>query len=103
VAEVSKTTVATLMLLASSPSRLTGMRVERRGAVAAVTWEAAVESGIREYIVAWGPEGEAPRQTVRVQQPQASLQGVLDTDVIRVKAVSGSGAESWDWAVGATR
>lgn len=103
VAEVSKTTVATLMLLASSPSRLTAARVTRDGNSAIVTWDAAVESGVGEYIVAWGPAGEAPRQTIRVQRPVATLQNVPATDVIRVKAVNDSGAVSWDWAVAAAR
>jgi hypothetical protein len=98
VAEVSKTTVATLMLLASSPSRLTGVGVARTGDATEVIWDPAVESDVREYIVAWGAPGEEPRQTTRVAEPRANLRGVRPTDVIRVKAVNARGAESWDWA-----
>ena len=36
VAEVSKTTLATLMLLASAPSRVANLKVERAGAAAAI-------------------------------------------------------------------
>jgi hypothetical protein len=103
VAEVSRTTVATLMLLASSPSRVTGVGVARTGAVSEVIWNPAVESDVREYMVAWGPDGEEPRQRVRVTEPRASLRDVRPSDVIRVKAVNARGAESWDWAVPVAR
>src|SRR4030095_9035135 len=50
IAEVSKTTAATLMLLASSPSRIAGLQATASGTSAAVTWTPAPETGITGYI-----------------------------------------------------
>ena len=57
IAEVSKTTAATIMLLASSPSRLTGVQiVSFDGKSAEVKWTPSPEKGIKKYVVAWGPD-----------------------------------------------
>jgi aminopeptidase YwaD len=98
VAEVSKTTVATLMLLASSPARLADLEVTRNGSNATARWTAAPESDVREYIVAWGPAHEPTRTTRRVSSPTITVQNVNPGDVVWVKAVNGRGLESWDWA-----
>ena len=61
VTEVAKTTAATLMLLASSPSRLAepeGGQLHQHG-TATLSWTAGPEKGVTGYIVAWGPAGEA--------------------------------------------
>ncbi|HYE59274.1 MAG TPA: M20/M25/M40 family metallo-hydrolase, partial [Rhodothermales bacterium] len=76
VAEVSKTTVATIMLLASSPSRLTGLTLTPRSGGVDVSWTPAVESGVRAYVVAYGPESDPTRQTITVTEPRARLNGV---------------------------
>jgi hypothetical protein len=98
VAEVSKTTVGTLMLLASSPARVKDLVASRQGGTAEVRWAPAPESGVREYVVAWGPAAEPMRRTLRVTEARASLPGVNAGDVVRVKAVGARGLESWDWA-----
>ncbi len=97
VAEVSKTTVATLMLLASSPSRLKDLVVARRGGNAEVSWTASPESGVREYIVAYGPASEPMRRTLRVTEARTQLTGVSPGDVVSVKAMNQRGLEGWDW------
>src|SRR4051794_12062176 len=57
IAEVSKTTAATIMLLASSPSRLTGVAVTKfEGGVAELSWKPSPEKGVKKYVVAWGPD-----------------------------------------------
>src|SRR4029453_7589672 len=67
IAEVAKTTAATLMLLASSPSRTTGLKVDSyQNGTAALSWTANPEKGITGYIVAWGPAGKAESQQMRV-------------------------------------
>ncbi len=62
VAEVARTTVATIMLLASSPSRLQEASATIVGGDVEVGWEPAVESDVRSYRVQWttpdGKEGE---------------------------------------------
>ena len=96
VVEVAKTTAATVMLLASSPSRIVGLEAKTSAGGAAVSWNASPESGIASYIVSWGPEDAA--KTLRVQQPRAMLPGVAAGTAVRVKAVNAKGLEGWDWA-----
>ena len=100
VAEVSKTTVGTLMLLASSPSRLTGLEVvARRGSEVDVSWTPSPEQGVRTYVVAYGPPSDPMRRVLHgITEPRVTLMGVSMADVISVKAVDQRGAEGWDWA-----
>src|SRR5207342_2557148 len=52
ITETSKTTIATLMLMASSPSRLTRLRVDGvAGGTASLSWAPAPESGLASYVV----------------------------------------------------
>src|SRR6188768_1605657 len=62
IAETSKTTVATLMRLASSPSRIRNLKVTSYTAgTAMLSWDASPEKGIRSYVVsATVPEGAPP-------------------------------------------
>ena len=99
VTEASKTTVATLMLLASSPSRLKDLKVVRfAGRTAEVSWTPSPEKGVSSYIIeVTPPTGSAiPRMTV--SQPSATLQNVAPGSIIAVKAVNARGIEGWDWA-----
>jgi hypothetical protein len=99
VTEVAKTTAATIMLLASSPSRLTGLKAARapNGAVA-VSWTPSPENGVQAYIVACGPPSKPEAQQTRVQKPSATLSNVAPGSVISVRAVNVRGLEGWDWA-----
>jgi hypothetical protein len=99
VTEASRTTVATLMLLASSPSRLKDLRVTRYAdRVAEVSWTASPEKGVSSYIVTvTSPSGETlPRVTV--SGPSATLRNVAPGSVVAVKGVNARGIEGWDWA-----
>jgi hypothetical protein len=99
VTEVAKTTVATLMLLASSPARLTDFRIARNGGAYEATWTPAPENGVREYIVAWGPETDPLRETARTSEAHYTWRQALpDGTVVSVKAVGANGPEGWDWA-----
>jgi hypothetical protein len=100
VAEVAKTTVASLVLLASSPSRLQNLVVTNGndGAVD-LTWTPSPERGVREYLVAVGPDREGLEVRVRVREPRARLSGVAPGSIVAVKAVNARGLEGWDWAV----
>jgi Tol biopolymer transport system component len=98
VAETSKTTVATLMLLASSPSRLVDVKVESRTATATtVSWRSSPEKGVTSYVVAYARPGAAPARLV-VKTPRATLPAVAPGTEIAVKAVTAQGLEGWDWA-----
>ena len=122
VAEASKTTVATLMLLASSPSRINDLKVTRHaGRTVELSWAPAPEKGITSYIVTVTPPAPLPRtpmpataeprdrqptQRVTVTDPRATLQNVEPGSTLSVKAVNSRGLEGWDWAritVGAPR
>jgi hypothetical protein len=97
--ETSKTTVASLMLMASSPSRLTNLQVESyTGAVASLSWTPSPERGVASYLVAYGPQGEPLRHKLTVTQPRATLPQVTAGTVVSVKAVNARGLEGWDWA-----
>ena len=98
IAEVAKTTTATLILLASSPSRTTGLKVESyQNGTAALSWTPNPEKGITGYIVAWGPAGKPESQQMRVTKPAASVKAAPGT-IVSVKAVNQRGLEGWDWA-----
>ncbi|HET7216532.1 MAG TPA: M28 family peptidase [Vicinamibacterales bacterium] len=99
VTEVAKTTAATLMLLASSPSRLTGLQATMiQGAKAAVSWTPSAESGVGTYLVAYGPPDQPESRQIRVNTPAATLHNVSVGTVVSVKAINAKGLEGWDWA-----
>jgi len=114
VTEASKTTVATLMLLASSPSRIKDLRVTRyAGGTAALSWTPSLEKGITGYIVTVTPPALAakvpmpataeprdqqPSQRMTVTSPSATVNNVAPGSILSVKAVNARGLEGWDWA-----
>ncbi|MGW8265564.1 MAG: M28 family peptidase [Longimicrobiales bacterium] len=98
IAEVAKVTVASTMLLASSPSRLTGLTAEGTGTGTSVRWHPAVEADVTRYVVVYGPEGNPEAKTVTVSEPRVDLADAGPGTVIAVKAVNGTGLEGWDWA-----
>ena len=99
VAEVAKVTTASIMLMASSPSRIKGLDVVLGGdGTAEVTWEPAPEADVTEYLVAHGPEDDPWRSMITVREPQATLEEVRPGDVISVRAVNRRGLQGWDWA-----
>ena len=99
VAEVAKTTAATVVLLASSPSRLKDVRVDTvKNGTASVTWTPSPEKGVTGYLVAYGPAAQPESQQVRVVKPPAVLSGVAAGMIVSVKAINSKGLEGWDWA-----
>ena len=100
VAEVSKTTVASVMLLASSPSRLAGLEVAAgAGGVVEARWTPAAERGPLTYVVTYGPAEEPARHTVTVSEPRARLPGATPGMSVAVKAVvAARELQGWDWA-----
>lgn len=97
VAEVSKTTAASLMLMASSPSRLPGVTIARARSGIQLSWQPAVESGVAEYEVAYGPP-EDPFATVRrVSGTSVRLTDAPAGAEVRVRAVAPGGLRGWDW------
>jgi hypothetical protein len=98
IAEVAKTTAATMMLLASSPSRIAGLDAVVSGTGATASWTPSPEKGITGYLVTWGPPDNPAQHTLRVVQAKATVAGGGPGTVVRVKAVNAKGLEGWDWA-----
>jgi hypothetical protein len=99
IVETSKTTVATAMLLASSPSRVKDLKVTRHGGGTAELVRApSPERGVREYIVAWGPAEQPLQHRKTVREPRATVTGAAPGTRVAVKAVNARGLEGWDWA-----
>ncbi|MFC1554240.1 M28 family peptidase [candidate division KSB1 bacterium] len=99
IAEVSKSTTATLMLLASSPSRINGLKIDSTDKNSAnISWTPSPENGITHYLVAFGNNEDPLRTITKVKEPKAVLFQVNTGDIISVKAVNSNGLEGWDWA-----
>jgi peptidase M28-like protein/WD40 repeat protein len=99
IAEVVKTTAATVMLLASSPSRLKDLQIDSfKNGTATVSWAPSPEKGVTGYLVAYGPPAKPESQQVRVVKPPAVLPGIAAGTIVAVKAINGKGLEGWDWA-----
>jgi hypothetical protein len=99
VTEVAKVTAASVMLLASSPSRLEGLTVTGfANGAASLSWRASPEKNVTGYVVTWTtPSGGDTRQT-RVTQPAARLTHIKPGTPVAVKAINAAGLEGWDWA-----
>ena len=98
VTETTKANIATLIYLASSPSRLNGLQAKLSGGSADVTWTPAVEKDVTEYVVSYGPASDPMRKTVRVKDPRVRLTDVPAGTLVAVKAINGRGLEGWDYA-----
>ncbi|MFO7692422.1 MAG: M20/M25/M40 family metallo-hydrolase [Vicinamibacterales bacterium] len=99
VAETSKVTVASIMLLASSPSPVRDLKASGpAGGAVSVTWAASPERSVTGYIVAWGPADAPLKNTRRIVKPAATIPGAITGMVVSVKAVNARGLEGWDWA-----
>ena len=96
--ETAKVTAATLVYLASSPSRLKDLKAARAGTSVALSWTPSPESGIRSYVVAYGPAADPLATRVTVTAARATLPALPAGTHVAVKAVNGRGLEGWDWA-----
>jgi hypothetical protein len=85
--------------MASSPSRIAGLKVESfAGGTAKVSWTPSPEKGVTAYIVMSGPVSNPEGKPVKVSSTSATVAGVSAGTVISVKAVNAKGLEGWDWA-----
>ncbi|RMH23090.1 MAG: M20/M25/M40 family metallo-hydrolase [Gemmatimonadetes bacterium] len=102
VAEVARTTVASIVLLASSPARPTGLAARRSRVGVQVTWDPAPESDVVAYVLRYErADGSMRRMDVAAgpgAEPRALLEDARPGGAIEVRAVNGRGLESWDWA-----
>jgi hypothetical protein len=96
--ETARVTAATIVYLASSPSRLRDLTASRAGQGVRVAWQPSVESGVRQYIVAYGPADDPLGTRLTVTEPSATLPALPAGTHVAVKAVNDRGLEGWDWA-----
>ncbi len=97
-AETAKVTAATLMYLASSPSRLTNLRAAKTARGVDVTWTPSPEAGVTSYVVAYGPASNALQQRVTTKTASVTLPALASGTSIAVRAVNRRGLVGWDWA-----
>jgi hypothetical protein len=100
VAEVSRTTLASAVLMASSPSRLAEVTASRAaGGMVEVSWKPAIERGVTSYRVRWEDAGTGGTGGMRVVRgTSARLAGVPAGAAIAIRAIGARGVEGWDWA-----
>ena len=102
VAEVSRTTAASIMLLASVPSRLSRLEARRSRVGVQLTWGVAAESDVEDYRLRYttadGSEAEEQVTVFTGEAPRVLLEDVLRGSQVGIKAVNRRGLEGWDWA-----
>ncbi len=98
VAEVAKTTVASIMMLASSPARVSGLQLARAGGTVSVQWTPSPERDVTGYVVRVTPPGAAEGREQRTSGATLSLANVAPGSEIAVKAINARGLMGWDWA-----
>jgi hypothetical protein len=99
VAEVSRTTLASVVLMASSPSRLAEVTASRLpGGVVEVGWKPAIERGVTSYRVRWEDAGGGGGGMRVVRGTSTRLAGIPAGSTISVRAIDARGLEGWDWA-----
>jgi hypothetical protein len=99
VAETSKVTVASVMLLASSPSPVRDLRVTgQAGGPVSVSWTESLEEDVTGYIVAWESPNAPLKGRTRVTKPPMTIPAAAPGTTVWVKAVNDRGLEGWDWA-----
>jgi hypothetical protein len=97
--ETAKANIASIALLASSPSRLNGLTARREtGGRVAVQWSPSPEVGVNTYVVVYGPPHDPMRYTMRVAEPNVTIRAAAGITDVAVRAVNGLGLTGWDWA-----
>ncbi len=98
VTETTRTTVATLMLLASSPSRLTNLVAKADKDGTQVSWTPSPEKGVVRYEIVYGTEQAPTQHRLVVDGAKASLQDCRTGSHLAVRAINDRGLHGWDWA-----
>ena len=97
VMETAKVTAATLVYLASSPSRLKDLKVAKSPGGVELSWAPSPESSVQSYVVAYGPATDPLRTRLTVKSAGARLPAMPAGTHVAVKAVNSRGLEGWDW------
>lgn len=95
ITEVARATTASIMLMASSPSRLKSVTATASRAGAVIAWTPSPERDVTAYVVRRWVNGQ-PRDR-RVDGQKSTVRGLVAGDAVWVKAVNARGLEGWDW------
>jgi hypothetical protein len=102
-AEAAKDNLATIMMVASSPPPVAGLKITNLESDSAVViWDPAPAAGPVSYLIEFGPAGRPSAQQTTVTEPRAKLVGFKlkrgEKLAVAVRAVRENGVSSWDWA-----
>jgi len=86
------------MLLASSPSRLTGLAVKVNPEWTDVSWNKSPEKGVDRYRVRFRTSPTSPWIELQSTAPSLQIRSAKSGSEIQVKGVNRRGLEGWDWA-----
>lgn len=101
--EAAKANIAAMIYLASSPSRIRGLKAEwKENDKLHVSWEPSPEKKIRSYSVKYGDKAGLKKIIISVK-PQIDInidknQIVGDNIIVNVTAFNSAGLEGWDGA-----
>ncbi len=99
VAETAKTNIASIMLLASSPSRITGLtQIGREGDTVELEWDPSPEGDVADYVVTYQSADDMTALEATVQTNRIRISEAAAGTVVAVKAVNTRGLRGWDWA-----
>jgi hypothetical protein len=101
--EAAKYNVASMMMLASSPPPVKGLKVAlTKSGAANVEWAANADKGISSYVIEYGLETNPAALRFPVKEPKFQIPSVTlqkgEKLCVAVKAVTARGIESWEWA-----
>jgi len=101
--EAAKFNIASVMMVASSPQPVQGLKISAlKKDAAEITWTAGPEKAINAYLLEIVWEHAPAPVYMTVQEPRATLSGFSmkkgEKLSVAVKAVTARGIESWDWA-----
>jgi hypothetical protein len=96
--ETAKVTTATIINLASRPSRLKSVTATRTAAGLEVSWTPSPEAGVKSYVVAYGPASNPLKTRLTVIGTKVVLPAAPVGTEVAVKGVNARGMDGWDWA-----
>jgi hypothetical protein len=100
--EAAKYNIAAIMMLASSPMPVKGLKIENlKSGSADITWTSSPEKSVVAYRMEFGPEKSPTIFTTEIKQPFVKLTGLKigkgEKLTMAVKALTNRGLSSWDW------
>lgn len=97
--ETTKTNIASIMLLASSPSRIKGLtQIRREGNTVELEWDPSPEGDVAYYVVAYEAADDTTAHEAMAETNRIRISDAAAETVVAVRAVNARGLRGWDWA-----